>query len=311
MYQTYLRTGELDLMWLRFTELKSGLCRVLLELAARDFKICLFVDGMDEFEGDPLKICDLFQELTALPQVKLVVSSRPLNKFNSHFADCPTIHMQDLTRDDIETYVSDNLVKSPAMTRLGASSQTKAETFIKQIADRAEGVFLWVVLSVHSLLNGLYDGDALRELQTRLDALPQELHQLYYHMLKDLTLVYRDQAAKMFLVMLNNSKLPGGLISVLRSYYACEINLESAIQAPRVTMGIEERELLCEEMDKRINSRSRGLLEVRETDGHSPVVSFLHKSVVDFLKSDQTWIEVLDYFKKSPFDPDTDVVTNN
>ncbi|KAL9090546.1 MAG: hypothetical protein Q9165_005307 [Trypethelium subeluteriae] len=307
--QAYLSKREIDLVSLRFTELRSALHRLLLELVERDFKICLFVDGMDEFEGDHLKICSWFHELAALPRVKLVVSSRPLNIFTIHFAKYPNIRLQDLTRQDIETYVSDNLVNNSAMTHLGASSRTKAEKFIKEIADRAEGVFLWVILSVRSLLDGLYDGDGLQELQERLDALPQELHKLYHHMLRDLTLVYRDQAAKMFLVLLN-SKIQRISVSVLQLYYACEMNLESTIQAPGSPLSIEERELLYKEMDKRIKSRSRGLLEVRNGYERGSVVSFLHKSVVDFLQSDQMWMDILDCCKKSPFDPEIALLTS-
>ena len=315
--RTFLRTHEIDLTWPRFSELKSGLHRLLSELVVRGAKVCLFIDGMDEYEGNPLGLYELLQEFATSPQVKLVVSSRPLNIFKARFGTCSNISMQNLNRRDIETYVLETLVRDSKMMSLGNCVQARETGIVHQVANRAEGVFLWAVLSVRSLLNGLYDGDTFHELQERLDTLPTELQQLYRHMLKDLNPSYREQAAKMFLTVLEARKiLRSELIGVLQLKYACEETANSAIPVPQVALSTEERTSLCREMEKRISSRCCGLLEVRQQKSslarpENLVVEFLHRTVVEFLESEQMRVDIINSWLKGPFDPTLALLTSS
>jgi len=48
-------------------------------------KICLFIDGLDEFSGDHLDLCSLLESFSKSDHVKLCVSSRPWNIFDTAF----------------------------------------------------------------------------------------------------------------------------------------------------------------------------------------------------------------------------------
>ena len=322
--RTYLRTHEFDTKWLRFSQLKSGLRRILLETPAKVVKICLFVDGMDEYEGDHLELCEFLAEIATSPHVKLVLSSRPWNIFKVYFDE--SIRTQDLTRQDIEIYVTDKLVNNPVMTRLGKDSRSNAEKIVQRIADRAEGVFLWVVLVVRSLLNGLCEGDGLHELEQRLEVLPGELGELYRHMLQNLDPIYQREAAKMFLVVLRGRMLADGGVSLLQLSYACDETVDAAIRAPRDVLSADELESLHQHMTKRVTSRCRGLLEVYqayefpgddscfstgESFGLDKYVGFLHRTVIEFLESDQGRSEIANGLPDGTFDPEVALLASS
>ncbi len=62
----------------------------------------------------------------------------------------------------------------------------EAERLISEITDKAFDVFLWVRLVVASLLEGLRDGDNIRDLQERLMELPPDLGNLFSNILDHL-----------------------------------------------------------------------------------------------------------------------------
>lgn len=53
----------------------------LLRILGGKRKLCVFVDGLDEYAGDYLDIIEFFQECSKIPNIKLCLSSRPLIVF--------------------------------------------------------------------------------------------------------------------------------------------------------------------------------------------------------------------------------------
>jgi Cdc6-like AAA superfamily ATPase len=70
-------------------------------------KLAVFIDGIDEFEGDHRDMVQFLRSL-ASPRVKLVISSRPLNTCLASLTGCPTLRVQDLTRNDMKVFVDAN-----------------------------------------------------------------------------------------------------------------------------------------------------------------------------------------------------------
>ncbi|KAK8079038.1 hypothetical protein PG994_002845 [Apiospora phragmitis] len=73
-----------------------------------DFKICFFIDGLDEYHGDHHDLIKLIQT-TCSPNDKFVVSSRPITACLDAFNSFPNLRLHDLTGDDIRQYIQDHL----------------------------------------------------------------------------------------------------------------------------------------------------------------------------------------------------------
>ncbi|KAM4054942.1 hypothetical protein HRG_005758 [Hirsutella rhossiliensis] len=65
---------------------------------------CIFIDGIDDFDGDHFELRHLLQTLSRSANLKFCLSSRPLNVFEDAFGADPAsklYYIHDLTRQDI------------------------------------------------------------------------------------------------------------------------------------------------------------------------------------------------------------------
>jgi hypothetical protein len=67
-------------------------------------RLCLLVDGLDEFDGDHEDLAELFGGIVGKgsPGVKVCLSSRPLVVFKDTFSECPQLELQNFTFNDIK-----------------------------------------------------------------------------------------------------------------------------------------------------------------------------------------------------------------
>ncbi len=114
----------------------------LATLTTEQFKLCCFIDGLDEFEGDFEAMIELFKGVSKLPNIKICVSSRPWLVFEETFENNPGLRLQDLTYKDIRLYVSDKLESHSKMQQLSKSKPVLAAAFAKEIVSKANGFFL-------------------------------------------------------------------------------------------------------------------------------------------------------------------------
>ncbi|KAF2029051.1 hypothetical protein EK21DRAFT_113275 [Setomelanomma holmii] len=156
-----------------------------------DCKVCIFVDGLDEYEGDHDNLIDTIRTLTKI-HVKMCIATRPWNVFEEAFGQDSEykIYLQDFNQHDISLYVKDKLKKHPEFKKLQASS-TAANDTTTEIVEKSNGVFLWVFLVVRSLLEGLRNRDRLSQLRARLRHFPSDLDQFFRHMFLSMDQTYR------------------------------------------------------------------------------------------------------------------------
>lgn len=93
-------------------ELTSGFLR-LLETGLSQAKVCFFVDGLDELDGDHDSMIRFFRDLGTgkhASQVKMCLSSRPWQVFEQAFArSVPNLRLQELILGDMTQYAYDSL----------------------------------------------------------------------------------------------------------------------------------------------------------------------------------------------------------
>lgn len=135
-------------------------------------KICLFIDGLDEFKGEHSDLVGFLRDIVRAFPIKLCISSRPWQVFEDAFQDKPSLKLEDLTLADIKAYIQSHLHPDPAFALLRTLEPSFADRLVDNIAAKADGVFLWVNLVVASIQKGIKAGDHVSDLQSRLDQLP-------------------------------------------------------------------------------------------------------------------------------------------
>ncbi|KAE9572436.1 hypothetical protein CGMCC3_g11486 [Colletotrichum fructicola] len=101
----------------------------------------------------------------------------------------------------LERFVKDNLRDSDKFKRLQQSDGVAAEKLSLETTDRAQGVSLWVLLVVRSLLHGLMKEDDIQDLRKRLRALPIDHKETFSQMLNNIDESYRKRTARLFLTL--------------------------------------------------------------------------------------------------------------
>jgi hypothetical protein len=177
-------------------ELLAAFKNLAIVRPAEKLKFCLFVDGLDEYDGDHRELAEVFRLLSQSPHLKLCLSSRPWQDFVDAFGESEwCLRVQELTKGDIKRYIKDNLEKEKRFLQLQRRDQIGARELARQIQDMAHGVFLWVYLVVRSLIRGLVNHDKMEDLLRRLNDLPSELEKYFELMLDSIEPIYRRQNA--------------------------------------------------------------------------------------------------------------------
>ncbi|XPS76150.1 hypothetical protein M3J07_008206 [Ascochyta lentis] len=261
--------------------------RILLRQATKTYKIAIFIDGMDEFQGKPIELIDFVKTLQ-MPDVKICASSRPWNQFQDAFGHGPHLRVERLTFGDIERVVISRLSRSPAFSHYERSDREFSAGLIKDVCKKSEGVFLWVHLVSNSLLEGLSDGERPVDLHKRLDSLPTDLEELFEKILGGLDTWHAERSSQLFQIH-RASSVP---LTLLDMSFADEDNPLFAINAQRKVLTPQESNARVALMKRRINACTKGLLEADTHNVQEPAhikVNFLYRTVRDYLERPDIW----------------------
>lgn len=176
--------------------LKAALEAVMTE-SPRLLKICMFIDALDEHEGDHEEMAQYLKKLLSFSgkantHLKLLVSSREEAVFTDEFSAITrnqNLQIHKWTKPDIDVYIRGRLGRQPAMNTFIKSEdpgeREDADELMSSIESRARGVFLWVQLVVDDLTVALRTGPtSLDPLRKRLDSLLDELPDFYRQILE-------------------------------------------------------------------------------------------------------------------------------
>lgn len=253
-----------------------------------DLKLCFMIDGLDEYSGDHegrTQLCRTLKGLASSGNVKLCLSSRPWNVFEEQFGlNCPKIYMQDLTRDDIQNYVSSRLEEHTRWAAVSAK-HSQGQWLVSEIAAKSNGVFLWVFLVTKLLREGLTNRDAFVDLRRRLESFPSELESFFKTMLQAVEPFYHSHMSTA--LQIANTSTDRQFSFLVYSFHFQEYEDSNyAIDHPIRLMDEDEIGEIRSNTSWHLDSRTRGLLEVNTKDGS---VSFLHRTVRDFLNTQEMY----------------------
>ena len=174
------------------------------------YKICIFVDGLDEFDEPPAwslwKLADQLNKWTTRGNVKLCVSSREEPSILSAFPSCLRLTLHFLTQSDIQALVEDRLGSNPHFSLLTQSddgARIEGISIKRTIVQHAEGVFLWVVLLLRWMEEELATGaTSLGALWNIVETAPRELDQFFTRILESIPKHHQRGAYFAFAMML-------------------------------------------------------------------------------------------------------------
>ncbi|KAF5664441.1 hypothetical protein FHETE_7032 [Fusarium heterosporum] len=249
--------------------------RALLEAALPKTSICLFIDGLDEFDGDHRQIIDFFKGLTLRHEgksLKLCLSSRPWDVFEEAFGtSVPNTKLQDLSYEDMYCYAKDTLNTDAQLRRLIKHNQDATRSLITSVVKQADGVFLWVRLAVERMLATFQKTGEFEILSATLKTLPTELDDLFEKLLfTDQTSSEIVQTATLF-QLLNAREVVADFIKdeFSNSLTVWEIAFALFQNDDVLTFDREVKEATAEEIQSRceitvrnVKARFAGLLDV-------------------------------------------------
>lgn len=298
--------------------------------------VCFFLDGIDEIkpedetkDGIP-EFLDWAIELSQRSKIKLCLASRPdPHILETRLVKYPRLRVQDLNYQDLVAYAKGR-VKIPEEV---ISDQKR--DLIQSLADKAEGVFLWLILATKSINEGFRNDDGVETLQERIDSLPQGLDNLYEDMWARAGTgnpsEYRQTAALYFNLILssyqNDILLPLGMdrINTFEVMLATTCLADSVLHAladPSKLVCEDEMLQRCREVEKKLRLYCVGLIQtvsasmIESAAGSSwyghvydrifPIatgagLTFIHRTARDFLTDTKTGREILSFDTTSYF----------
>ena len=155
-------------------------------------KLCFFIDGLDEYNGEHADLIKMIWRLADCPAVKICISSRLCLLFNNTFGrdNIRKMALHEFTKDDIAKYAK-NMVGESCLFMQMVREESSAWDLVGEIVHKAQGVFLWVCFAVKSLLRGLEDKNELSTLRRRSDDFPNDLRDFFKRMIDTLDSFYR------------------------------------------------------------------------------------------------------------------------
>lgn len=264
--------------------------------------ICIFIDGLDEFEGREDVVIEMMEALADQIHVKVCLSSRPLVAFEEAFSGKPSLRLQDLTFDSIRDYAKVKLAEPiQKYVSLSQTERIQADSLLTRIVERADGVFLWAIIAVRDVQYGLRGIANLNELAQTIESLPTQLESLFVRMLDRISPAFKRDAAHFLGAILYQGT--GEDLSDDGGMDLCRLHLSHSQwmlrEAPFSYDEVATNDLIaaCRTTRKRVKSHTAGLLELTSTEEGDPLyhrwvdldpivftkVNFLHRTVQDFL----------------------------
>lgn len=214
------------------------------------------VDGLDEYEDQhDAGLLELILDCRHMSHVKTCLASRPETATLAKLKDYPSLRLQYLNAQDIETFVKG---------KLAPFGKSVTEELMENVIWRADGVFLWAALVTKSIESGALAGDDSETLQVRLESTPVELNALFEQLLANMDKVHYETLSLCLFhldqkMWTSSDGLKGsiGLIAATMSGPKCIDSGESFLAS-------------CLETSRHVVAQCKGLIEVCRQYDHDP-----------------------------------------
>ncbi|KAH7258790.1 hypothetical protein B0J15DRAFT_303629 [Fusarium solani] len=269
-------------MW----ELEESL-RYLLSECGKTMALALFIDGLDEFQVEPVKIkkqiLDPLRVIYTQQGTKVCMASREWSEFDDALHQHPKLRMQDLTFPDMKHYAMSRLAATRGFLELQFIFPGETEALIGELLGKANGVFLWLTLVVKSLLHAASQGRGLHHLQALVNALPSNIADLYSSIWSNIEDDIVSDSSKLLAIVRAAHDPPDDLMVWLAdNSFPLTFDIESVLARD----GARSR--ISDIIKRRLSSNTRGILELSS----SGIVDFLHRTARDWAAKPEVWTRI-------------------
>lgn len=180
-------------------------------LAHYNRPIFFLIDGVDE-AADAEEIIKFLISSITLQNTKWCISSRGEQIFQQAFSKYKGFKLNEYTRDDMLDFARKEI--QYALANVQEYETIYTEQFLEKLqrvlVDKAEGVYLWLVLALESIKRGFRNHDGEDIILSRLRKLPTGLEELYADMWNRLGEdkdIYRGDAVRYFKLLITHRTL--------------------------------------------------------------------------------------------------------
>ena len=252
--------------------------------------ICVFIDGLDEYEGRYVAVIELMNIFSQYQHVKICLSNRPLVEFERAFTDLPHLRLQDLTFRSTHDYANYQLLEIvEERFSLQSHETARVQGLLDEIVWRADGVFLWAVIAIRTLRDGLLDFADLDDLSSAIDGLPDGIDSLYLQILERIKPAYLKQAIRFLQITLLHGEFPAWRVPLDLAQFNFIDRERTSEDLPLdfEKFGADLIHEQCAMLKIRLLSHTLGLLDVISEQGSYSLIGFHHRTVRDFLVANE------------------------
>ncbi|KAH6682381.1 hypothetical protein F5X68DRAFT_263347 [Plectosphaerella plurivora] len=251
-----------------------------------DYRLCLFVDGLDELDGkshDYQKLAKQLREWATNPYVRICTSSRPYHEFHHVFGKIARINLHELTDPDIYEFSHKILMDSND----GHLEPEEIHNLAREITHGSEGVFLWARIVAHTLSEGILHGDTYRSLEAKILNTPKDLTDFLLHLFQSISPEDRGRA---YLLLLTLREWPTHSFNAIAVSWMEDLeDGDFPYNRPRCAYTDEQVGKCVQYAERQLKLVCKGLLELR-SDGHEKDlyfgqrIEFFHRTALDFVR---------------------------
>jgi hypothetical protein len=286
-------------------ELRDAFQR-LINQTQMPLKLFFLIDGIDEYQRENREeslngvIKFFVNDIAASTNAKTIMSSRPLDEFKDLGIE-PQLTLHDLNHGDIKAYVQHVLGDDEQFQMAQEQDNQQAKAVIEYIVEKSNGVFLWAVLSVKTVIgkaaNNKDLNEILEDLKNQLDPGLAELYKRMWWGIPDPIQCRASQALQVLLVgtEITHNKSQGDMESMRL------IDLALALGKPQETIQLrispwqneEERiQTRCDQLAREFTTTWPGFITTQgslgKTEGWNLAyrINYCHRSVPEFLRGE-------------------------
>lgn len=142
--------------------------------------------------------------------------------------------------------------------------------FQKEVADKASGVFLWVVLVVASLLRYRDEGQTVKEMRRILQSVPDELDELFTGYFKIISTSDRQKTLRLMQWVLFAERP----LTPMEINFALAFSVECPHRSQKSWQESDEYSENDDQIERLLRTLSKGLIEIRGANLDDDILFF-------------------------------------